>query len=169
MPIIETERLRLDEFSPDDADFILALVNEPGFHRFIGDRGVRSPADARHYLADRVIPSYSRNGFGLWRVALKEGLLPVGMCGLLKRDFLDDVDIGYALLETAQGHGYAEEAARATLEYARQPIGLSRIVAVIAPDNVRSLRLATRLGFAFQSALTWPDGGDDVHLYARPL
>lgn len=169
MPLINTSRLHLEPFTLDDASFILKLVNEPGFHRYIGDRGVQSLEDARGYLRERVIPSYERNGFGLWRVALKSDGRPVGMCGLLLRPFLDVADIGYAFLETMHGQGYAVEAAAATLAFARDNLGLSRIKAIVAPENKRSIHLLAKLGFVFDSTLTWPDSAETVGLYARSL
>lgn len=169
MPIIETDRLLLEAFTLEDAPFILELVNQPGFHRYIGDRGVRTLDDARHYLRDRVIDSYARLGFGLWRVSVKGDGTPVGMCGLLQRDFLKDVDIGYALLETMQGRGYAAEAAAGTLAYARDALGLTAIKAIVAPDNARSIHLLAGLGFAFESTMAWPGSSETVALYGRLL
>ena len=169
MPLINTSRLHLDLFTLDDAAFILKLVNEPGFHRYIGDRGVRTLEDAQGYLRERVIPSYERYGFGLWRVALKRDGQPIGMCGLLQRPFLDVADIGYAVLETMHGQGYAVEAATATLAYARDNLGLGRIKAIVAPDNERSIHLLAKLGFVFDSTLTWPDSAETVALYTRSL
>ena len=169
MPLINTSRLQLEPFTLDDAAFILMLVNEPGFHRYIGDRGVRTLEDARGYLRERVIPSYERHGFGLWRVALKRDGQPIGMCGLLQRPFLDVPDIGYAVLETMHGQGYAVEAASATLAYARDNLGLGRIKAIVAPDNERSIHLLAKVGFVLDSTLTWPDSAETVNLYARSL
>ncbi len=169
MPILETERLRLEAFTLDDAPFILQLVNERGFHRYIGDRGVRTLEDARRYLSERVIDSYTRQGFGLWRVELKSDGTPVGMCGLLQRDFMEDIDIGYALLETRQGQGYAAEAAAGTLAYARDILGLTQVKAIVSPDNARSIHLLAGLGFVFESTRAWPGSSETVAVYGRLL
>src|SRR5690349_16881544 len=114
MNIIETERLILREFTIEDDQFILELLNSPGWLRFIGDRGVRNLNDASNYLQSRIIGSYELNGFGLWMMVVKETNTAVGLCGLIKRDGLDDVDIGFALLPGFEGNGYAWEAASAT-------------------------------------------------------
>lgn len=169
MPIIETDRLLLEAFTLEDAPFILQLVNEPGFHRYIGDRGVRTLDAARQYLRERVIDSYARYGFGLWRVSSKIDGTPVGMCGLLQRDFLKDVDIGYALLETMQGHGYASEAAAGTLAYARTALGLTQVKAIVAPDNARSIHLLTGLGFVQETTMAWPGSAETVVVYGLSL
>lgn len=169
MQITETERLVLTEFTSDDAAFVLDLVNEPAFHKFIGDRGVRTCADAEHYIEERLIARYRDQGFGFWRMALKGVGTPIGMCGLVKRDILDDVDIGFALLKPYEGNGYACEAARATLAVARERFGLTRIAGVVDPANARSIRLLERLGLSFSHDVTWPDDGTRVAIYIRDL
>ena len=113
MIICETERLLLRLLATDDAAFILELLNEPSFVANIGDKGVRNLADACQYLLTGPIKSYEQNGFGLWLVALQETLTPIGMCGLIKREGLDDPDVGYALLPKFWSQGYAFEAAAA--------------------------------------------------------
>lgn len=162
--VLATKRLLLREFVPDDAPFVLELLNDPGWIRFIGDRGVRDVEQARRYLAKGPIAMYGRLGFGLWHVALAATGEPLGMCGLIKRDSLEDVDLGFALLERHRGHGYAREAAEACRDYATGVLGLPRIVAITMPDNHDSSRLLERLGFRFER-VTGPDD-DPVRLYA---
>jgi [ribosomal protein S5]-alanine N-acetyltransferase len=147
--ILETERLTLRQLSPDDAELILELLNEPSFLQYIGDRGVRTLADARQYILDGPAASYARFGFGLYRVALKETDVPIGMCGLLKRDSLEDVDIGFAFFPRFWSKGYAVESASAVMAYGREVLGLERIVAVTAPDNEASIRVLGKLGLKF--------------------
>jgi RimJ/RimL family protein N-acetyltransferase len=101
------------------------LLNEPSWLEFIGDRGVRTEQDAREYLKNGALDSYERHGFGLWAVVVRGGESPVGICGLVKRDFLADVDLGFAFLPEFRGMGYAREAAVATLDLARRDFGLS--------------------------------------------
>src|SRR6187549_3783400 len=127
MCVLETERLCLQHLTADDQAFILKLLNEPGFLQNIGDRGVRSLEDAVGYIEKGPRTSYAKNGFGLYRVSLKESGEAIGMCGLIKRDTLPDVDIGYAFLPRYWGNGYALEAAEATMAYARGTLGLRRV------------------------------------------
>ena len=162
--VLSTKRLALREFEPGDAPFILELLNDPGWIRFIGDRGLRSEAMAEEYIRNVPMKMYARLGFGLWHVALAATGEPVGMCGLLKRDSLDDVDLGFALLERHRGHGYAREAAEACRDYGVDVLGLGRIVALTSPGNEDSAKLLERLGFRYER-MTGP-GDDPVKLYA---
>ena len=138
MNILETERLFLRQFTADDAAFILELVNEPSFIQNIGDRGVRTLSDAVRYIETGPVASYARNGFGLYLVTLKESDESIGMCGLITRAALEDVDIGYAFLPRFWSKGYAVEAARAVKEQARGR-GLKRLVAIVDPANERRI------------------------------
>jgi [ribosomal protein S5]-alanine N-acetyltransferase len=150
--ILETQRLRLSHLSENDASFIIELLNEPAFIRDIGDKGVRNLEDARRYIADGPAASYTNNGFGLYRVELRETEEPIGMCGLLKRDILEFPDLGYALLARHWGKGYAIEAATATMEHATQ-LGLDRVLAITALENPSSIRVLEKLGFRFDSVV----------------
>lgn len=155
---LETPRLRLRELTIDDGAFLLELLNEPGWQRFIGDRGVRTIDDARRYIAVAYLPMYTKLGFGLWLVETRDPIpTPVGLCGLLRREGLEDVDLGFALIERHQGRGYAHEAAAAVVDYAREPLRLRRLVAITAPDNARSGRLLEKLGFRFERMIRLPD------------
>src|SRR6185503_18613176 len=133
--MIETTRLTIRRLSADDAEFILKLLNEPSWLRFIGDKGVRTVEDARAYILNGPVEMYSRLGFGLYLVELKEEGISIGMCGLIKRDALEDVDIGFAFLPEYWGKGYAYEAAAAVMSYARSALGLKRVVAITSVDN----------------------------------
>lgn len=146
MTILETDRLEIRHFKLDDAPFIVALLNDPSFLRFIGDRGVRTREDARAYLQNGPIASYRLHGYGLFRTSLKAERTPIGMCGLLKRDYLDAPDIGFAFLPPYRAQGYAFEAAAAVIAHGRQQLGLTRIAAIVSPDNERSIRLLDKLG-----------------------
>src|SRR5687767_5877330 len=154
MQVLETERLVLRHFTLDDADFILELVNEPGWKKYIGDRGISTLDDARNYIDTVPLASYSKHGFGLWAMDLKHDGSLVGMCGLIKRDTLDDVDLGFALLARFEGRGYAREAAKATLTYARDQLGLRRVVAITTPDNERSGILLERAGMSYEGPVS---------------
>lgn len=164
--IIETERLHLCHLRLDDAPFVLELLNDAEYVRFIGDKGVRTVEDACEYLRTGPIASYAQHGFGLYAMRLAGRDTAIGMCGLIKRDTLPDVDIGYALLSAHRGHGYAFEAAAAVLAHGRDTLGLTRIVAVTARDNLRSIHLLEKLGLQFEQTITWPDDGAEVNLFA---
>jgi RimJ/RimL family protein N-acetyltransferase len=160
--LLETERLFLRPFSADDAEFILEIVNEPSFIQNIGDRGVRSLEDARAYILNGPVASYAKNGFGLYLVALKKTYESIGMCGLIKRDTLEDVDIGYAFLPKFWGKGYAVEAALSVKAYAKDVIGLKRLVAITDPANEGSIRVLEKIGFRFERMVRL--SADDIEL-----
>jgi [ribosomal protein S5]-alanine N-acetyltransferase len=162
----ETERLRLRPFTLDDAPLIVELLNDPAWLRFIGDRKVRSIEDARGYLENGPMKSYAQNGFGLWLVERKSDAMALGMCGLVKRDELPDVDIGFAFLEPFRGNGYAYEAASATLEYAHATLGFERVVAIASPDNERSGRLLAKLAFECEGDLPRKGGPVELWVYS---
>jgi RimJ/RimL family protein N-acetyltransferase len=164
--VLETDRLILRWMSTDDAEFILGLLNEPSWLHFIGDRGVRTIEDARDYILKGPVEMYARLGFGLYVVEMKEGGIPIGICGLVKRDFLDDVDVGFAFLPKYWRQGYAYESASAVMAYGQGVLGLKRIVAITASDNHSSARLLEKLGLRFERMVRYPDDGQDVRLFA---
>lgn len=166
MIVLETDRLVLRRLSTHDAEFILGLLNEPSFLRYIGDRGVRTVEDARAYIAKGPIDSYDRHGFGLLLVSRKEDGVPIGMCGLLRRDALPDVDVGFAFLPAFWGKGYAFESAAAVLSYGREVLGLNRIVAITSPENEGSIRVLTKLGMRFEGMIRLADSEPEVRLFA---
>ena len=169
MRVLETDRLILRWLSADDAEFILGLLNEPSWLRFIGDRGVRTIEAARDYILKGPVEMYARLGFGVYAVELKEGGIPIGTCGLIKRDSLDDVDIGYSLLPQYWSKGYAFEAASAVMEYAKDVLSLKRIVAITTTDNHSSARLLEKLGLRFERMVRLPDDTQELRLFAKEL
>lgn len=169
MVVFETERLVLRRLTVDDSPFILRLLNEPSFLQHIGDRGVRNLADSKQYILSGPIASYERHGFGLFLVGLKDSHTPIGICGLLKRDALDDVDIGFAFVPESWSKGYAYESAVATLAYASDTHHLKRIVAITSPGNVSSINLLVKLGFHFDRMVLMPGEKDEVKLFALRL
>lgn len=168
MNILEIERLALRQFTADDAAFILELVNEPSFIQNIGDRGVRSIADAVKYIETGPVASYARNGFGLYSVQLKESSESIGMCGLIKRAALEDVDIGYAFLPKFWSKGYAVEATLAVKEEARG-LGLKRLVAIVDPANVGSIRVLEKIGLTFEKMIQLSDDDIELKLFGTTL
>jgi RimJ/RimL family protein N-acetyltransferase len=167
--VIETDRLVVRRLTVEDAPFILRLLNEPSFLQHIGDRGVRNLADAKQYILSGPVASYEAHGFGLFLVELKESRHPIGICGLLKRDALYDVDLGFAFVPESWSKGYAFESASATLAYARDTHHLKRIVAITSPENVASINLLVKLGFFFDRMVLMPGDKAEVKLFARRL
>jgi ribosomal-protein-alanine N-acetyltransferase len=164
MTILETERLVIRELVIADAAFILELLNEPAFIEFIGNKGVRDLGSAETYLRDGPLASYAKHGFGLWRVALKDGT-PIGSCGLLQRDFLSHPDLGYAFLSRYHGRGYALEAATAVLAHARGPLRAEVLHAITAFRNPASIRLLGKLGFEFVDFIEQPGATEPSRLF----
>jgi RimJ/RimL family protein N-acetyltransferase len=162
---LETERLHLRQLTVEDAPFILELLNEPSYIQNIGDRGVRTLDDARAYLRDVPLASYAKNGFGLLMVELKASGESLGMCGLIKRDTLPDVDIGFAFFPRYWGQGYAFEAAAAVMTYGREVMRLERIVGIVSPGNTGSINVLRKLGLRFERLFPWPGDGSEVELY----
>jgi [ribosomal protein S5]-alanine N-acetyltransferase len=147
MHILDTERLSLREFTPQDAPFLLRLVNEPGWIRNINDPGVRSVDDALAWAEGRLFKAYRELGHGFWALQRREDGVLVGMCGLFKRPSLPEPDLGYALLAEHEGRGYALEAARACVAHAKHVLGWTTLMAITALDNPPSIALLGKLGF----------------------
>ena len=169
MRVLETDRLILRRLTAEDAEFILELLNEPSFLRFIGDKGVRTLDEAREYIAKGPADSYERFGFGLYLAELKDAGVPIGISGLVKRDSLEDVDIGFAFLPGFWGHGYALESAAAVMGYAKDTLGLTRLVAVTSPDNHASIKLLEKLGLGFERLVRLSDDGPEISLLGRDI
>lgn len=167
--ILETDRLRLRKLAPADAPFILRLLNEPSWLRFIGDRGVRTLDDAVAYIANGPMAMYESHGFGLYLVELKDDGTPIGMCGILKRDALEDPDLGFALVPEFWSKGYAFEAARATLDYAAGTLGVERVGAIVNPENEASIALLLKLGMRFERVIRLKEDGPELQLFLSPL
>lgn len=169
MNVIETPRLNLRPFTLDDAAFIYELVNQPSWQRYIGDRGIDSVAAARTYIETVPLAAYRQHGFGLFAVELKTNGVLIGTCGLLKRDTLTDVDIGFALLDRFAGQGLMYEAAAAVLAYCRDTLSLARVVAIVKPENLRSTRLLEKLGMRAEGLIRLGEGTEELRLYGIGL
>lgn len=166
-PVIETARLVLRRLGMCDDAFILELLNEAGFLRFIGDKGVRSLDDARSYMQKGPMDSYERHGFGLYAVCLREGT-PVGICGLVQRDGLADADVGFAFLMRHWAKGYAAESAAAVLAHARRTLGMRRIVAITSPENAGSIAVLEKIGLKFEGMIRLAEDAPELKLFASP-
>jgi ribosomal-protein-alanine N-acetyltransferase len=164
--VLETDRLVIRPFVATDAGFIVELVNDPAWLLYIGDKNIRSGDDAARYIEDGPRAMYRRAGFGLWLVALKDGT-PIGMCGLVRREDLEDADLGFAFLPQYRRSGYAFEAAQRVLAHGRRVLRLARIVAITVPANVASINLLRKLGFAREKTIVRNDETLDLYAYAR--
>lgn len=167
--LITTDRITLRELTVDDAAFINALLNQPSFLRFIGDRMVRSEEDAATFTETQYRQSYRDHGFGLYAIERRDGGDWVGICGLVRREGLDHPDLGFAVLPAHEGQGLAFEAAAATLDIAQRIHGMHRVLAVATPDNLRSHRLLARLGFRLEGTVTLPGGTAPLLRFVRDL
>lgn len=167
---LTTPRLTLRDLEPEaDAAFMCALLNEPDFLRYIGDRQVRTVEEAARYLANGPVLSYARHGFGFYRVSLHDDDAPLGICGLVKRDALPLVDLGFAFLAPHRRQGYAFEAASACVGHAQRDCGLERLAAITSLDNHASMALLKRLGFAWSGTVRLPPATETLNLFELAL
>jgi RimJ/RimL family protein N-acetyltransferase len=164
--VLQTERLNLRWLKESDAEFILDLLNQPSWLEFIGDRGVRNLDDARAYINNGPLAMIQQHGFGLYLTEVKSSGAPIGLCGLIKRETLDDVDIGFAFHPDCWGKGYAREAAKACVDYARDQFKLSRLVAITMPENKASIGLLKAIGMQYEKAVSLGDSDEVLQLFS---
>lgn len=169
MLVLETQRLNLRWLKDDDAEFILDLLNQPSWLEFIGDRGVRDLEDAKSYINNGPLTMIRQHGFGLFLVETKSDGRAIGLCGLLKRETLDDVDIGFAFHPDSWGRGYAKEAATGCVEYAQLRFGLERLVAVTMPTNQASIALLKAVGMQYQQEISLGGNEEVLYLFSMKL
>lgn len=168
MKILATERTILREITSDDAAFVLDLLNQPSFIKYIGDRQVRTIDEAREYIESRFAESYRKFGFGMWAVVLKETSQIVGLCGFVKRDGLPEADIGFALLPQFEGKGYAFESASAAMLYGRDVLKLPRVLAITSQHNANSQKILEKIGLKFERLITLPGNAEELKLFSAP-
>lgn len=169
MIVRETARLRLRHLVVADAPFVHGLVNDPAWLAMIGDRGVRTIEDAERYLVEGPIASYAAHGFGLYLVERKGDGAALGLCGLLRRPTLADVDLGFALAPAARSRGYAREAAAAVRDHAREALGIRRLVAITLPINLPSIAVLEAIGMNYEGQVRLAADDDALSLYAIAL
>ena len=169
MHVLTTQRLLLRRLSIDDAGFMLGLLNQPSWLRFIGDRGVTTVQQARAYITNGALQSYARFGFGFYLIELQAQRVPIGICGLAKRDYLEDVDLGYALLPEYWSRGLAHEAAAGVVQLSRDVLGLQRLVAITSLDNDSSIRVLDKLGFRYERTIVHPETAEQLKLFGIEL
>lgn len=150
---VETQRLYLENVTLKDGKFIFGLFNTPACIQFIGDRGISTLDKAKIYIQSSFIKSYRENGFGLYKMVLKENQKNIGICGLVKRPALNHADIGFAILPTFEGKGYVFEAAQATINYAQSELKIKTLLAITKEENIRSISLLERLGLELQEKI----------------
>jgi RimJ/RimL family protein N-acetyltransferase len=167
--VLETPRLILRKFTLKDGEFIFRLLNSPGWLKNIGTRNIENKKDAEKYISDKLIPSYSVNGFGFYLMELKQNGEPAGMCGLVKRETLEDVDIGFALLPEYEGKGYAFEASKAVISYAQNELKISKLAAITIAQNKGSIKLLEKLGMKFEKMIFMPGDSEELMLYTIKL
>ena len=165
MKILETERLILRVQTTNDAAFILELMNDPSWLKFIGDRGIRTLDDAKNHILNGPVRMFEQYGFCLYLVERKEDHVPIGICGLVKRGSLEDIDIGFAFLPKYWGKGYATEAAIAVMAYGKDTLGLNRIVAITTQDNHASANLLEKAGLKFERLIQLPRDPEELKLF----
>ena len=166
MNILETERLLIREMdSAIDAEFVFELLNTPKFIQYIGDRGLRTLEQSRDFIENRYRQSYRDHGYGLYTVEIKDGRVPIGICGFVRRDTLPKPDIGFAFLPQYERKGYGYESASEMMKYGRNSLGFGQILAITSLDNVASSCLLERLGFSLDKIIEMPNG-EAVNLYS---
>lgn len=162
---ITADRISLRRLTLSDAEFVIELVNDSDWLRNIGDKNVHCIADAERYLRQGPMSLYEKLGVGLWAVVLQSTGELMGMCGLVKRDALEDFDLGFAFLPAYRGQGFAFEAARGVLSFVRDELKLKRLAAIVNPDNTPSVKLLKKLGFERTGEMQMPGDGKSVDLY----
>ncbi len=169
LPIIETERLKLSLYTAADAAFLIELMNTKGWLQYIGDRNMHTQEDAIRYIQDRILQPFHENGYGMYKVSLKEYGIPIGSCGLVQRRYLPYPDIGFAYLTEYCGKGYGYEAAKAILSQLCPYHSISKIGAITTPDNEPSQRLLKKLGFTDEGLLAEPDTQEQLCLFENKI
>lgn len=167
MPEFITKRLLLCKLTLKDTPFILQLLNDDAWIRYIGDKNVRTLKAAKDYIRNGPKLSYARFGFGLYAVKLRRSKKPIGLCGLLQRDTLEYADIGFAFLPQYTGKGYAFESAAAVLDHAWDKLAMKRVLAITSKDNYHSERLLKRLGFKYGKLIRLTPGSEELKLFVK--
>jgi RimJ/RimL family protein N-acetyltransferase len=166
---LETERLVLRRITLDDTGLVLAVWNDPAFIHHVGDRGIRTIEDAQDALNEGALKLYEEHGYGPYCMSLKEDGRQIGICGLFRRDNLDDPDIGFAVLPRYRGKGFVAEAAQAVVTHARDDLGITTLTAIVSPNNTASIGLIEKLGLKFERGITMPGEDDVISLYSMKL
>ncbi len=166
MNLLKTDRLLINRITLDDAAFILELMNDKDWIKNIGDRGMTSIEDAEAYIKTRFLKTYEESNLGFFGLITKNSKEVIGIAGLVDREGIDHVDIGYGLLPNFRGKGYAFEATKAIYDYGYKQLKLEKIVAIVNPDNPTSIQLLSKLGMEFEKMVRLPDEEKDIMLFS---
>lgn len=166
---LQTERLQIRKLTLKDSNFIVQLLNSPGWLKYIGDRGVSTLEDAKIYLQNGPLLSYKKHGFGLYMVELLSANVPIGICGILQRDYLVHPDLGFAFLPEFTGKGYAFEAAKAVIQFAGKQLDVKELLAITLPGNTTSIKLLEKAGMKYQEMVKSQDGTESLKLFSLKL
>jgi len=152
--VLETARLRLREFVPQDADAMLAVLGDP-----VAMQYYPAPFD-RQGVAEWIgknVGRYQRDGYGLWAMVLKDSGELIGNCGCILQEVegTSHIEIGYHVRRDLWGNGYATEAARACMEYAFAKLEVARVISMIRPENMQSRRVAEKNGLTCEKVIFW--------------
>ena len=166
---IETERVRIRALTIIDAGFMMQLMNTATWIKNIGNRNINNKTAASNYIANNIINSYHVNGFGLFLVAQKKDNLPIGICGIVKREGLALPDLGFAFLPQYEGKGFATEAGKAVVKYASESLQIAELAGITKPDNLASIRVLEKVGMEFKQMILLPQDANEFSLYAMAL
>lgn len=169
MTLIDTNRLVIRNITEQDFHFIFRLLNEPSWIKYIGDKGIKTEDDAKNYIQTGPLQMYKDFGFGLFLVTLKENAVPIGLCGLIKRPSLENIDLGYAFLPEYTGKGYAFEATKAVIQYGKEQLSIDKVVAISTIDNLNSEKVLLKLGFSFDSLIKENNSSEELKLFTKVL
>lgn len=166
MPLLTTKRLVIRKITLNDAPFILELINDKDWISNIGDRNVKTIEEAEAYISETFLKTYQESSFGFYGVAIKNSGQLIGTVGLIDREGIDHVDVGYGLLPAYRGKGYAIEATKAMYNYGYDTLSIDKIVAIVNPDNDDSIKLLKKLGLTFEKMVKLPDEEKDIKLFS---
>ncbi|CAN5467528.1 GNAT family N-acetyltransferase [soil metagenome] len=166
---LETTRLILEELNATDGAFMHELLNTDSWKKYIGNRNIHTAEEGSNYITNRIAPSYQTNGFGFYKVRLKENNLPIGICGLVKRDGLEDIDIGFAYLPKYEGKGYGSESSVAIMKFAKNKLNVKTLLAITVSYNLKSITLLEKLGLKFEKTIRLPNDPEELMLFVIQL
>jgi [ribosomal protein S5]-alanine N-acetyltransferase len=169
MTFIDTDRLSIRYMTVEDFRFIYRLLNEPTWIKYIGDKGIKTEDDAKNYIQTGPLQMYKDYGFGLYLVTLKETAVPIGLCGLIKRPSLENIDLGYAFLPEHTGKGYAFEATKAVMDYGKEQLSIEKLIAITTIDNIKSEKVLLKLGFSYDSLIKGTNDLEELKLFTKVL
>ncbi|WP_034060881.1 GNAT family N-acetyltransferase [Lacinutrix jangbogonensis] len=169
MIVAKTDRLIISQFTIEDASFFMALVNTPNWIKYIGDRNIKTTEQAEERITNGHLKSYKTHGFGFYILRLKDSLKPIGTCGLIKRETLDTIDFGFAMLPEYEGLGFGFESSQAILKLAKEVLQIEKLVAITLETNKNSIKLLQKLGFHFEKIVKPFEDDEELMLFAKNL